>query len=259
MKTPKKGNVVFANGYNRVKLTRYGYMMYNPNDVFLGRSFDAYGEFSEAEVSFVRSCLTPQSIAMDIGANYGALTVPMARVASLVYAFEPQRPAYYALCASLAMNCMDNVVCENMALSDQVGFITVPRLDYAVENSIGSLELQQPGTFPHAAYDARTETLDGYVARNRIERLDFIKLDVEGMEETVLRGGEQAIRALRPVMYVEADRKEKVESLKRCIEALGYSWEDHKPPLFSPKNFFNNATNIWRDNYVSLNLVCRPL
>lgn len=259
MKTPKKGNVAFANGYNRIKMTRYGYMLYNSHDMYVGRSFDAYGEFSEAEVTFVTSLLTPDSVAMDIGANYGALTVPMARKARSVYAFEPQRPAFYALAANLALNCLENVICENVALSDEEGFVRVPRLDFAAENNVGGLSMEPEDGASPRGYMVRAGTLDDYVARNRIARLDFIKMDVEGMEELVLRGGENAIRSLKPLMYVEADRREKVQSLLKCLESFGYTAEQHAPPLFNPGNFFRNPNNVWGRNIVSLNLLCRPV
>lgn len=258
MKPPKKGNVAFANGYNRIKLTRHGYMMYNSHDVYVGGSFDAYGEFSEQEVRFVLSLIGSDSVVMDIGANYGALTVPMARKAALVYAFEPQREAFYALAANLALNCLSNVVCENVAMADKPGAIRVPKLDLDAENNIGGLSMDLSGT-TLTGYEVRAETLDDYVERNGIGRLDLLKIDVEGMEERVLRGGARAIRRLRPLMYVEADRPEKLAALRACITDLGYSLEEHNPPLFSPDNFFNNPKNVWGRQFVSLNLLCRPL
>lgn len=250
--------VLLTSGYNRIKLTRHGYMLYNAHDAYVGCSLDTYGEFSEEEVACILSFLNPDSVVMDIGANYGALTVPMARRARLAYAFEPQRPVFYAMVANLALNCLDNVMCENMALADRPGFITVPRLDFAATNNIGGLAIGHPGTSGHGSYSVRADTLDDYVERNRIRRLDFIKVDVEGMEESVLRGGEKSIRALRPILYVEADRREKLPSLRAFLADLGYACEEHAPPLFNPANFFGHPRNVWDRNIISMNLLCRP-
>lgn len=252
------GDTLLAAGYNRVKLTRHGYMLFNAFDAYVGASLDAYGEFSEAEVAFILAMLGPDSVAMDVGANYGALTLPMARRARTVHAFEPQRPAFYALAANMALNGLDNVLCENVALADRAGFITVPRLDFAAANNIGGLSLGHPGTTGLGAYSVRADTLDEYAARHRLRRLDLVKVDVEGMEEQVLRGGEATLRALRPVLYVEADRREKVPSLRAFVESLGYRCTEHAPPLFSPANFYGNPRNIWDRDVVSLNLVCTP-
>ena len=258
MKPPKKGNVAFANGYNRVKLTRHGYMMYNANDRFVGRSLDAYGECCEEEVRFLLSLVGPDSVVLDVGANYGALTLPLARAARLVYAFEPQREVFCALAGNMALNCVANVVCENMALSDRAGTIKVPQLDFGAENNIGGLELDYRGESTQRTYAVRSETLDEYVARSQLPRIDLVKVDVEGMEAQVLRGARATLARFRPILYVENDREDKAPVLLALLAELGYAWEAHAPPLFNPRNFFGNPANVWGMNYVSTNLVCRP-
>jgi FkbM family methyltransferase len=197
-----------AFGPHRIGETRYGPMMYNPRDTYVGGSIEAYGEFSPGETELLLSLIVADSVVMDVGANYGALTLPLARRARQVYAFEPQRPVFCALAATMVMNGLDNVICENVALGEKPGFITVPRLDFTTANNVGGLVLGHPGTGELGFYNVRAETLNEYVERNRIRRLDLLKIDVEGMEAEVLRGGAEAIRALRPVMYIEADRQE---------------------------------------------------
>jgi len=256
VKPVKKGNVAFASGYNRVKQTRHGFVIYNSSDEYVGRSFDTYGECIEQEVQYVLSLVGPDAVVMDVGANYGALTLPLARKVRHVYAFEPQREAFCALAGTLALNGLSNVTCENVALGSQAGFVRVPPLDLHATNNIGGVSMDTERMGP--GYDVRAEQLDDYVARNRINRLDLIKIDVEGMEEQVLRGGVTTLRRLRPVLYVEADRPDKTPLLKAFILSLGYSLEPHEPPLFNPRNFFGNPDNVWERNIVSVNIVCRP-
>lgn len=261
MKVSKRNEVVLQNGYNKIKRTKYGYMMYNAHDVYVGGSFNAYGEFSDEEVQFVCSHLNKDSIAFDIGANYGALTIPMALKSKLVYAFEPQRQAFYAACANLALNCLDNVVMENAGLSDVSGFVDVPMLDFNSENNIGGLGMKQvlPEQFKDVpSYKSIAYTLDEYVYKHKIEKVDFIKMDVEGMEELVLMGGKTTIEKFKPLLYVEADREEKVESLAKYIDYLGYNMQWHKPPLYSPNNYFKNQVIIWGRQIISINLFCTP-
>lgn len=260
MKPTKKGNVALTSGYNRIKQTKYGYMMYNSHDVYVGGSFDSYGEFSDHEVRFVCSQIKPDHVVMDIGANYGALTIPMARCAKEVYAFEPQRPAFAAMAANVALNNLENVICENAGLSNHGGFIEVPRLNFNIANNIGGLSMKEalpPGT-ECPTYTVKCTTLDQYASDMNITKLDFIKMDVEGMEELVLRGGESTIRKLKPLMYIEADREDRKESLISFISSLGYDMAYHNPPLFSSDNYFNNKTNIWGRPIVSINLMCTP-
>lgn len=256
MKPTRKGNVAFASGHHRIKMTRHGPVIYNASDEYVGRSFDAYGECIESEVQYLLSLVGPEAVVMDVGANFGAVTLPLARKVRHVYAFEPQREVFCALAGTLALNGLGNVTCENLALGAVPGFVRVPPLDYAATNNIGGLSMDTERLGP--GYDVRTETLDDYAARNRVTRLDLVKIDVEGMEEMVLRGGAGTIRRLRPVLYVEADRPDKAPALKACIAALGYTMEAHEPPLFNPRNFFGNPENVWGRNIVSINLVCRP-
>src|SRR5215204_3016879 len=89
--------------YVRVKQCRHGRMMYNVNDQYIGRSLDLYGEYSEGEVDLFRQVLRPGDLALDVGANIGVHTVPMARLVGergAVFAFEAQRTAYQTLCGN---------------------------------------------------------------------------------------------------------------------------------------------------------------
>ena len=54
--------------------------MYLLNDAYIGRSLDVYGEYSEGEIDLFRQLLRPGDVAIDAGANIGALTVGMARL-----------------------------------------------------------------------------------------------------------------------------------------------------------------------------------
>ena len=86
-------------------------------------------------------------------------------------------------------------------------------------------------------------------ARGRTE------IDVEGMEEEVVRGAAETITRLKPVLYCECDRADKAESLIRFIDSLGYVMFWHLPPLYHPENFTGNPTNVF-DNIVSSNILC---
>lgn len=65
-----------------------------------------------------------------------------------------------------------------------------------------------------------------------------MKIDVEGFEERVLRGGVDTIKRCRPIMYIEDDRVERRDSLRKYIVSLGYTIEEHEPPLYRENNFF---------------------
>ena len=91
-----------------------------------------------------------------------------------------------------------------------------------------------------------------------VDKLDFIKMDVEGMEIDVLTGARKTIAKHRPIIYTENDRKEKSKQLIARLTALKYRCYWHLPNLYSDKNFFKSANNLF-PNIVSSNMLCIPV
>ena len=82
-------------GFTRLRDCRYGRMLYNVNDVYIGRSLDQYGEYCEGEVELFRQVIREGDVVFDAGANIGAHTVFFARATGprgIVFAFEPSIP-----------------------------------------------------------------------------------------------------------------------------------------------------------------------
>jgi N-acetylglucosamine-6-phosphate deacetylase len=102
--------------------------------------------------------------------------------------------------------------------------------------------------------DVEVKTLDSF----NFENVSLIKIDVEGFELQVLLGGTKTIADSKPIIYLEADRPDKLSSIAKKLEALGYTYTPHHPPLFNPDNFFKNTRNIWERHIVSYNWECRP-
>ena len=236
--------------FNKLTDSRHGRMLYNTNDVYIGKSLELYGEFSYGECHLFDAVVQPGMTVVEVGSNIGAHTVFLAQKAGLqgrVHAFEPQRIVYQTLCANIALNNLSNVVTHYAAAGDKPGTIKVPELEPKATNNFGGLGL---GEFDTGA-DVPVVTLDSLGLRF----CHFIKADVEGMEESALRGGEETIRQHSPVLYVENDREEKSESLLTYIHSLGYRTFLHWPPLFNPDNHKGNTENVF-ENIVSKNLLC---
>jgi FkbM family methyltransferase len=112
-----------------------------------------------------------------------------------VHAFEPMAATYQRLGEHIALNRMDGVVhAHQLALSDQPGraSMTQPRSD---NSGAAYAEL--------GAGEVMVSTLDAFVQEHGLSRLDFVKIDVEGFEERVLRGGVRTLRTLRPTLLLE--------------------------------------------------------
>jgi protein-L-isoaspartate O-methyltransferase len=128
--------VILANASVRVKRTRYGLMAYNINDIYVGRSLDCYGDYIPGQMSLLAQLAPSGSVALDVGANIGAITLFLSGIVGArgaVVAIEPQRTVYQLLCANLALNGIDNVRAIHAAAGRAPGRVYVPITDYGAE------------------------------------------------------------------------------------------------------------------------------
>lgn len=238
--------------FNRTKVCRYGTFVYNAHDRYVGQSLERYGEYSEFEVELFRQLVRPGDTVVDAGANFGAHTLVFARLAGplgAVLAFEPQRVVFQTLCANMALNSITNAHCFQMALGAQAGQVVVPPIDYTRDDNYGGV-----GLGAYAEGEAvQMMPLDGA----SLSACRFIKVDVEGMELDVLRGAEQTLRRLQPIVYVENDRADRAADLIAYLSALGYALYWHRPPLYNPANFAGNPDNVFGP-VASVNMLCIP-
>lgn len=233
----------------RLAEARHGFMFYNPHDVYVGRSFERYGEFSEGEIGMFRELVGPEDIVIDIGANIGAHTVWFAQRAQHVIAFEPQRLVYQMLCANLVVNNLHNVSTYQAVVGPQPGQCLVPVLPPDQDNNFGGLW----GSNHTEGEPVPVVALDQFP----LPRVNFIKIDVEGMETEVLKGARGMIDHFKPILYVEDDREEQREALRALITSMDYEFEEHNTMLFNPENFKDEDENVF-DQAASFNLVCSP-
>lgn len=239
-------------GYNRLVLGRHGAFLANPRDVYLGRAMCTYGEYSEAEVDLFRSILKPGDMVVEVGANVGYLTVPIAKMVApngMVWAIEPQRLVFQTLCGNLTLNGLLNVGARQEALADKDGMARIPVVDPSSTGNFGGISVLSPES-KEFGEPVQQRALDSV----GLSRPDFIKIDVEGMEREVLLGAKRIIEFHRPVIYVEADRQDKNADLLRLIRALDYNAWWHFPPLFNPHNHFARRDNLY-PGIVSINVL----
>src|SRR5437762_66853 len=129
-------------GFNRLKECWHGLMLYNVHDLFVGRSLELYGEYSEMEIEAFQQIVRPGDIVLEVGANLGAHTLWFARAVGprgSVMAFEPQRILFQTLCANMALNSITNAHCWQVAVGAEEGYLHVPLLDHNQDNNFGAL------------------------------------------------------------------------------------------------------------------------
>jgi len=236
----------------RIKRCRRGPMMYFPADLYVGRSLDLYGEFSEGEVELFAQIVKPGMLVVDVVANIGAHTVFFAKTVGpegRVLAVEPQRILYQILCANLALNLIGNTFVRQAGLGSAPGSIQVPPINYAGSFNFGGVSL---GNFTEGE-QVPVITLDSLA----LPACHVLKIDVEGMESEVLQGGRDTLARHRPLLYVENDRPEKSAALIALLFELDYRLFWHLPPLFHADNFAGHAENVF-STIVSANMIGVP-
>jgi len=230
---------------------RYGLVAYFVHDEWHGCSLREYAEWSEAEVALWRKLIRLGDVAVDVGAHIGTHTLAFASLVGpegQVHAFEPQEAAVVLLRRNVEQNGLRNVTVSPGALGAQPGTLRYDDPVYWRTGNFGGVELG-----PSGKKLAQVRTLDAA----RLGRVDFVKVDVEGMEQAVLAGAAGTIRRCLPILYVENDRPELSDALITTLRGFGYNVWWHLPPLFNPDNFARNRNNVF-PGVVSLNLLALP-
>ncbi len=231
---------LIRNGALRVARCRHGLMLYNVNDVFIGRSLSLYGEYLENEIKLYRLLVGADDLVVDGGANIGCFTLYFARAVGAkgaVYAFEPQRLIYQNLCANMALNGIANVAAWQAGLGAEPGTMTVPWMRYDRPGNFGGVALAAEGP----GDKVQITTIDAL----DLPRCKLIKIDVQGMEGEVLRGAEATIAKFRPYLYVENDIRESSPALIQQLFDLDYRLYWHRPIMFNQDNFYGHDENVF--------------
>jgi len=251
---------------------RHGTMMYLPNDKWIGRSFELYGEALESEVQVISRFVKPGDVVIDGGANMGAITIPLAMMVGEeghVHAFEPQEFIRYVLCGNVALNSLYNVTIYDRPLSDSDDHLLYC-INKQLKNDDGVYFYDEQGQHygglyltPEKRFDddvpLKTMTIDSMF----LPKLDFMKLDVEGCEIATLRGAQETIKKHQPIMVLESmpwDAPKIIDYLK----SIGYVHQSVRLRYFNPDNWSGYDRDELREQHdldtpmMSSDMVCYP-
>jgi FkbM family methyltransferase len=193
------------------------------------------GSHDHQEVDFILRLLETRRksfgdgvVALDCGANIGVHTIEWARAMhgwGEVIAFEPQEKIFYALAGNVVINNCLNVSARHCALGADCGQIEIPEPNYLAPASFGSFELRKTAKTEFIGQDIdyrKTRPVPQIsVDSLGLERLDLMKIDVEGMEEDVLKGAAESIGRHSPIMMIEILKSDGA-AIDRTLSAVGY-------------------------------------
>jgi FkbM family methyltransferase len=225
--------------------SNHGTMIVNRND-YAQEGDGAFGvgfqiltssSFDQDEVDLVLNLLGERRrlfgngvVALDCGANIGVHTIEWAQLMTgwgVVFAIEAQERVFYALAGNIALNNCFNARAVCAAVGASVGTIKVPSPNYLVPASFGSLEIRPSpkNQFIGQAIDysdqATIATPLISIDSMNLQRVDFIKLDIEGMEIEALEGAINTIRNRKPQLLVERIKSDEA-ALVAMLSKEGY-------------------------------------
>lgn len=151
--------------------------------------------------------ITKDMVVIDGGAHIGIHTIKLSKLADKVYAFEPLRPSYDLLRENIKLNGCTNVRLDHRGLSSNRGTST---WDWISEGNIGSSGLKDNSIGEHfnrewhpkeeEQYDVELISIDEL----NLNKVDFIKLDIEGYERKAIDGCKETIKRCRPILLIES-------------------------------------------------------
>lgn len=190
------------------------------------------GCYEQLERKFVEKFLKEGMTFLDIGAHHGFYTLIASKKvgkSGKVIAFEPSPRELSRLQLHVKINSCKNIKIESYALSDEEGeanFYVVSGRD------TGCNCLQKPNVLESfQIIKVKTTTLDNYLVKEKLEKIDFIKADAEGAELSIFKGGVSLFKKVpRPVILCEiSGGRTKVwgyssSEIIKFLEGFNYLW-----------------------------------
>ena len=193
-------------------------LMYLPNimDWIQIRIFRQNTFYEHQIIPFFAEYINTSSIIADMGANIGNHSIVFSKLlqAKKVYAFEPVAETFNVLKVNIELNALsETVTVENLAIGAKKNFGSIIS---SPPNNAGGTEIN---------YNEDGEliiiTLDDYFIFDEKELPNVLKIDVEGFELEVLKGGYQTITIVKPTIFIEI-WKSNYEEVNSYLERIKY-------------------------------------
>lgn len=237
--------------------TRSGKMKIIEEDAIVSSSLRHYGEWAQLEINALCRFIEPNDTVIDVGAFIGTHTIAFAnRVGrdGYVHSFEPRQAIHRLLTENVQLNSLSWVTCWAKGLTDKA--VDFYKDDLPEKNlNLGgfSLKNQSKGA-QNGNVEISCVTLDSL----NLGLVNFMKVDVEGMEAEVLNGAASLLASSRPVIACE------VNNVSNAIALLDFALSNRFGvfaglfPAFNPENFASFKTNFFGDAK-ELSLLLIPL
>ncbi|UZT06959.1 FkbM family methyltransferase [Clostridium sp. LQ25] len=206
----------FIHQFNYLEQKIKFYLPY-PNDFIQSVIYSTKNFYEVSMLEDIQKRLGENKIIVDIGANIGNHTVFFANIckAKKVYSFEPQENVFKILKKNVEINKFNkNVKLFNMGIGEKKEYAN---LEIVNNDNLGMTKLKKGsnGTI-------EINRLDDVILNIENDKIDMIKIDVEGMGLEALKGAERIIKRDKPMIYIEAETDDEFNELNRYLLKFKY-------------------------------------
>ena len=226
-----------------------GQRIWVPLNDLIGETIYKSGYYEPDWVAIIQRLLEPGMVFFDVGAHIGQYTLLASEAVGSegqVHSFEPDPDTYWFLDASVHLNRLRNVKSHCVALSSEPG---TKSLYLAPVSSLGDSSLAPPKGYVGVTRTVPCTSLDAYVATHRVPRVDLMKVDIEGAELDLVRGGRELLGGHeKPLIVMEFEETRQrafgtsCRLLAEALRAHGYTlltgagahWHSYTPSPADP-------------------------
>lgn len=164
-----------------------------------------FWNFREKQRDKLYSLVDKGDVVLDVGTNIGEMLLHFAKLVGkdgFVYGFEPDETNFANAQKNIALNDFQNIHLFNLGVSEKKETHKLYRVD---PNNLGMnriLNETEAGKFEDFT-TIETDRLDNIVTENGIQKVDLIKIDIEGYEMHALRGARRLLETFRPKLFIE--------------------------------------------------------
>lgn len=179
------------------------------------------GDWFEDELRFIRKLLKKDQKCIDIGANYGVFSLSLAKIVGsggAIYAFEPASETRSYLSKSIELNNFTQIVLDHRGLSETEGDAQLSLNPNSELN-----EIARHGKATDKVETIRLTSLDIAMHQYGWHGIDFVKIDAEGEEEAILKGGSSFFATESPLVQYEVKAGSRLNlNLVKAFGNMGY-------------------------------------
>ena len=162
-----------------------------------------FGTWDEPGSRFLKSQLKPGDVFLDIGANIGSYSMVASKIVGLqgeVHAFEPVARVFSKLMQNIELNKLINISANRNAVYETSGTL---ELYVSSKENEGMSSIFHHDTESGEVERVEAITIDEYIEKKNLKRVDMIKIDIEGAEWFALRGMQNTINLFKPLILME--------------------------------------------------------